>query len=95
MLTDPVFNTNDALIPSAKNWSWQDKALCKTNGVDPEIFFHVDRLHGPERKARESAAKKNMYGMPDQDGVLRARISGARELRCMGRLDRRGTDGYC
>lgn len=60
----PVFNTNDALIPSARNWSWQDKALCKTDGVDPEIFFHVDKLHGPRRQARESAAKKICTACP-------------------------------
>ncbi len=64
MLMEPVFNTNDALIPSARNWSWQDKALCKTDGVDPEIFFHIDKLHGPERKARESAAKKICTACP-------------------------------
>ena len=64
MLTDPVFNTNDALIPSAKNWSWQDKALCKTNGVDVTVFFNDDMLRGPEKQARESAAKKICTACP-------------------------------
>ena len=64
MLTDPVFNTNDALIPSAKNWSWQDKALCKTNGVDATVFFNDDMLRGVEKQARESAAKKICTACP-------------------------------
>ena len=64
MPMEPVYNPNDALIPSARNWSWQDKALCKTNGVDPEIFFHVEKLRSPEREARESAAKKICTACP-------------------------------
>jgi WhiB family redox-sensing transcriptional regulator len=32
--------------------------------VDPEIFFHIDKLHGPERKARENAAKKICTACP-------------------------------
>jgi len=62
--SDPVFNTNDALIPSARSWSWQDKALCKTNGVDVTVFFNDDLLRGPEKKARESAAKKICTACP-------------------------------
>jgi WhiB family redox-sensing transcriptional regulator len=62
--SEPVFNTNDALIPSAQNWSWQDKALCKTNGVDVTVFFNDDMLRGPEKQARESAAKKICTACP-------------------------------
>lgn len=64
MNSEPVFNTNDALIPSAQNWSWQDKALCKTNGVDVTVFFNDDMLRGPEKQARESAAKKICTACP-------------------------------
>ena len=64
MNSDPVFNTNDALIPFARNWSWQDKALCKTNGVDVTVFFNDDMLRGPEKQARESAAKKICTACP-------------------------------
>ena len=64
MNSDPVFNTNDALIPSARNWSWQDKALCKTNGVDVTVFFNDDMLRGPEKQARESTAKKICTACP-------------------------------
>jgi WhiB family redox-sensing transcriptional regulator len=61
---EPVFNPNDALIPSARSWSWQDKALCKTNGVDVTVFFNDDLLRGPEKQARESAAKKICTACP-------------------------------
>jgi WhiB family redox-sensing transcriptional regulator len=61
---EPVFNPNDALIPSARNWSWQDKGLCKTDGVDATVFFNDERLRGPERQARESAAKKICTACP-------------------------------
>ena len=64
MNSEPVFNTNDALIPSARSWSWQDKALCKTNGVDVTVFFNDDMLRGPEKQARESAAKKICTACP-------------------------------
>lgn len=61
---EPVFNPNDALIPSARNWSWQDKGLCKTDGVDATVFFNDERVRGPERQARESAAKKICTACP-------------------------------
>jgi WhiB family redox-sensing transcriptional regulator len=61
---EPVFNPNDALIPSARNWSWQDKGLCKTDGVDATVFFNDEKLRGPERQARESAAKKICTACP-------------------------------
>ena len=64
MPMEPVFNPNDALVPSARNWSWQDKALCKSNGVDATVFFNDDMLRGPEKQARESAAKKICTACP-------------------------------
>ena len=64
MNQDPVFNMNDALIPSARHWSWQDKAVCKTNGVDTEVFFNDDLLRGLQKQARESAAKKICTACP-------------------------------
>ena len=64
MNPDPVFNMNDALIPTASHWSWQDDGLCKTNGVDVTVFFNDDMLRGLEKQARESAAKKICTACP-------------------------------
>ena len=64
MPMEPVFNPNDALIQSARNWTWQDKALCKTDGVDVTVFFNDERVRGPEKQARESAAKKICTACP-------------------------------
>ena len=64
MNTEPVFNVNKSFVPTAKNWSWQDRALCKTNGVDPTVFFNEDMLRGVEKQERESAAKKICTACP-------------------------------
>jgi WhiB family redox-sensing transcriptional regulator len=64
MNPDPVFNMNDALIPIASHWSWQDNGLCRSDGVDATVFFNDDMLRGLEKQARESAAKKICTACP-------------------------------
>lgn len=70
MNTDPVFNVNESLVPTAKNWSWQDKALCKSDGVDVELFFNHEMLRGLEKQARESSAKKICSACPIKTACL-------------------------
>ncbi|MFC8886654.1 WhiB family transcriptional regulator, partial [Streptomyces cinereoruber] len=36
-------------------WNWQMSAACR--GVGTEVFFHPEGERGPERTAREEAAK--------------------------------------
>lgn len=64
MNQETVFNMNDALIPNARHWSWQDRGLCRSDGVDTEVFFNDEMLRGLQKQARESAAKKICTACP-------------------------------
>ena len=64
MTQEPVFRVSDALIPTARYWSWQDNGLCKSDGVDATVFFNDEMLRGYEKTARESAAKKICTACP-------------------------------
>ena len=59
-----MFRAIDALIPTARHWSWQDNGLCKSDGVDVTVFFNDEKLRGPVKEARESAAKKICTACP-------------------------------
>jgi WhiB family redox-sensing transcriptional regulator len=64
MNQEPVFRVSDALIPTARYWSWQDNGLCKSDGVDATVFFNDEMLRGYEKDARESTAKKICTACP-------------------------------
>ena len=64
MSEETVFNNNDALIPIASHWSWQDDGMCKRDGVDVTVFFNDDMLRGLEKQARENSAKKICTACP-------------------------------
>ena len=64
MSQEPIFRVSDALIPTARYWSWQDNGLCKSDGVDATVFFNDEMLRGYEKTARESAAKKICTACP-------------------------------
>jgi WhiB family transcriptional regulator, redox-sensing transcriptional regulator len=45
-----------------QNWDWQQNAACK--GTDTEQFYNPDRARGPNKRAREAAAKAICRGCP-------------------------------
>ena len=64
MNQEHIFRVSDALIPSARYWTWQDNGLCKSDGVDATVFFNDEKLRGHQKEARESAAKKVCTACP-------------------------------
>ena len=64
MKQEPRIHNNDALIQSARHWSWQNNGLCKSDGVDATVFFNDEMLRGLEKRTRESAAKKICTACP-------------------------------
>ena len=75
MSQEPIFRVSDALVPSARYWSWQDNGLCKSNGVDATVFFNDEMLRGYEKTARESAAKKICTACPVKTECLEHALS--------------------
>ena len=47
-----VFELPNVLV---RNWDWQQNAACR--GLDTEQFYNPDRARGPNKRAREAAAK--------------------------------------
>lgn len=50
------------LLPIYDMWEWQHHGNCKN--MDTEIFFLEDRVRGPEKRKRESAAVKICQSCP-------------------------------